>query len=240
MAGGRTAPESPGSGPNTTSVAVQALWAAGSRPGASASLARARAFLRRAQNADGGFPAVVGGESQALTTAWVAVALHTLGEDPGRPPWDRSGGPLLALSRLQLEDGGVRNARGSARASVWATSQAALAFARGPLPLGPRALRPVPPRAPRLVWREPADGDRPGGPLIVRYRDDEGGTGVNPARVRLRVGGRDVTARALVTAFALRLPSSAVPARAAPVSLSLEDRAGNASAISWRLPGPGR
>ena len=234
------APESPGSGPNTTSAALQALWVAGARPATSSALTRARAFLRAAQNPDGGFPAVMGGETQALTTAWVAVALHTVGEDPGEKPWNRSGGPLTALRGMQLANGGVRNERGSTSASVWATSQAALALARGPLPLGPRSLRPVPDRTPRVVWHEPAAGEPSRGPVIVRYRDDEGGTGIDPVRVRLRVGGRDVTRRALVTPFALRLPESAVPKGPAMVSLSLQDRAGNASAVAWRLSGEGR
>ncbi len=73
----------------------------------------------------------------------------------------------------------------------------------------------------------------------MRYRDDEGGTGVDPSRVRLRVGGRDVTRRALVTPFALRLPSSDVRPGAA-VRLALRDRAGNARAVGWTLAGDGR
>jgi hypothetical protein len=140
---------------------------------------------------------------------------------------------------MQLANGGVRNERSSSAASVWATSQAALALARGPLPLGPRALRPVPARVPRVLWRDPAPGEPTRGPLVVRYQDDEGGTGIDPARVRLRVGGRDVTRRALVTPFALRLPAADVIPGAA-VRLALKDRAGNASAVAWRLAGSGR
>jgi hypothetical protein len=234
------APESPGSGPNTTSAAVQALVAAGRRPGRSPALASARRFLASAQNVDGGFPAVIGAGSTALTTAWVAVALHALGEDSDGPRWNREGGPLMYLRRLQLPDGGVRNMRGSRESSVWATSQAALAFSRRPLPLGPRSERPVPRRAPRVVWREPAAGGRVTGPVIVRYRDDDGGTGVDPAAVRLSVGGRDVTERALVTPFALQYPGDAVPARRVTVRLALADRAGNATASSWRIRGAGR
>ena len=232
--------ESPGSGPNTTSAAVQALVAAGRRPGRSSALASARQFLASAQNGDGGFPAVVGAGSTALTTAWVAVALHALGEDPARAPWSREGGPLMYLRRLQLPDGGVRNMRGSSGSSVWATSQAALAFARRPLPLGPRSERAVPRRVPRVVWREPAAGGRVTGPVIVRYRDDDGGTGVDPGAVRLTMGGRDVTDRALVTPFALQYPGDAVPAGRVTVRLTLADRAGHATASRWRIRGPGR
>jgi hypothetical protein len=97
----------------------------------------------------------------------------------------------------------------------------------------------VPERTPRVLWREPAHGEPTRGALTVRYRDEEGGTGIDPARIRLSVGGRDVTRRALVTPFALRLPAREVRPGAA-VRLALRDRAGNASAAAWRLAGDGR
>lgn len=128
----------PRSGPNTTAEAVQALAAAGRAPAFSASLRRARQFLLGAQNRDGGFPAVVGGESTALTTAWVALSIRALDERSSRPPWSRAGGPLAFLARLQRADGGVRNSAASTAPSTWATSQAALAFAGRPLPLPAR------------------------------------------------------------------------------------------------------
>jgi hypothetical protein len=218
-----------GRDPNTTSVAVQALVAAGRTPGRATSLRRAREFLRRVQNPDGGFPAVVGGESTALTTAWVTVALRTLGDRPDRPPWNRGGGPVRLLRQLQLPDGGVRNSRESTSASVWATSQAALAFAPGPLPLRPRGGRQTPPRTPKAVLREFR-----GGGLVVRYRDDQGGTGVDPSSVRVRVGGQDVTAEARVTASILELPRG-VPAGRSTVALTIADRAGNARSVLWEV-----
>jgi hypothetical protein len=85
-----------------------------------------------------------------------------------------------------------------------------------------------------MLWRDPAPGEPTRGPLTVRYQDDEGGTGVDPARVRLSVAGRDVTARAHVTPFALRLPAAEL-APGAAVRLALQDRAGHASAVGWRL-----
>ncbi|WP_217921030.1 prenyltransferase/squalene oxidase repeat-containing protein [Miltoncostaea oceani] len=228
------------SAPITTADAVQALVAAG-RPAATApSLARARAFLLRAQNPDGGFPTVVGGDSTALTTAWVTLAIRALGERSSRPPWNRSGGPLALLARLQGADGGVRNSDVPAPPSVWATSQAALAFAGRPLPLRPASSGPPPDRAPRVVGREPLGGGRLNGALVARFVDDDGGTGVDPASVTLRVAGRDVTARAAVTSSTIVLPPAAVPPGDVRVRLSLADRAGNAATVRWRVVAGGR
>jgi hypothetical protein len=71
---------------------------------------------------------------------------------------------------------------------------------------------------------------------VVRYRDDQGGTGVDPASVRVRVGGRDVTAEARVTGTVLELPPEGVPAGAATVALTIADRAGNARSMLWEVP----
>jgi hypothetical protein len=232
-------PEAPGSGPNTAAAAVQALVAAG-RTRRAPPLRRARSFLRRAQNSDGGFSAVVGGQSTALTTAWVVLAIRALGERPADAPWRRGGGPLALLRALQLPDGGVRNARDSAAASSWATAQTAIAFAGRPLPLRPRFTRPTPRRAPRVVGLEPAPGAVVTGPLVVRYRDDREGTGIDRAAVRLRVAGRDLTARARVTSASLRLPSFLVPSGTVSVELLLVDRAGNRRTTRWSVIGPDR
>jgi hypothetical protein len=233
--------EDPRSGPNTTAVAIQALVAAGRDPTTSAPLRRARLFLLSAQNPDGGFPPVVGGPSTALTTAWVALAIRSFGDRSSLPPWDRAGGPLALLGSLQLPDGGVRNAAESKEASVWATSQAALAFSGKYLPYARRIPRPVPLRAPHVVARHPLSGGRlRGRALTVRYRDDAGGTGVDPAAVRLWIGGRELTRRATVTSAMLKLPRGWVPRGRATVSLSLSDRAGNGRSVRWRIVVPGR
>lgn len=175
----------PRSGPNTTAAAIQALVAAGRDPETSPALRRARLFLLSAQNTDGGFPPVVGGTSAALTTAWVAISIRALGDRPSRLPWDRSGGPLAFLRSLQLPDGGVRNATESPRSSVWATSQAALAFSGKYLPQRRRLARPVPLRAPRVVAR----GAPKGGRLLVRYRDDTGGPELTPTQCACACAG---------------------------------------------------
>jgi hypothetical protein len=78
------------------------------------------------------------------------------------------------------------------------------------------------------------------GPLVVRYRDDAGGTGVDPDRVRLVVAGVDVTSRAIVTSVAVQLAATAVPPGSVPVGLLIADRAGNARILRWRVVGRGR
>ncbi|MGD9570851.1 MAG: prenyltransferase/squalene oxidase repeat-containing protein [Thermoleophilia bacterium] len=228
--------------PITTADAIQALVAAGRVP-AAGSLRRARAYLLSVQNPDGGFPTVAEGPSTALTTAWVTLAIRALGERSSRPPWgDRSGGPLALLARLQGSDGGVRNAAGSTAPSVWATSQAALAFAGKPLPLAgpvPRAA-PPPDRAPRVLERTPLGGGRVDGRLVARYADDEGGTGIDPESVRLHVEGRDVTLMARVTSQDLVLSGLAIPSGTVRVRLTVADRAGNVTTVRWRVVGADR
>lgn len=226
----------PRSGPNATAAAIQALVAGGYDPETSSTLRDARLFLLSAQNADGGFPSVVGGSSVALTTAWVAVSIRAIGERPSDVPWDRAGGPLVFLRSLQMPDGGVRNSAESTEASVWATSQAALAFSGTYLPHRRRIGRRVPLRAPWVVARPPLKGSS----LMVRYRDDAGGTGVDPRSVRVRVGGRDLTARAIVTPHQLLLPRGLVPPGRPVIRLALADRAGNERAVRWRVDRPGR
>ena len=79
-------------------------------------------------------------------------------------------------------------------------------------------------------------GEPRGGGLVVRYRDDQGGTGVDPASVHVSVGGRDVTDEARVTARILELPSRRVPAGRSTVALTISDRAGNARSVQWKVP----
>lgn len=75
---------------------------------------------------------------------------------------------------------------------------------------------------------------------MVRYRDDDGGTGVDPHAVRVQVAGRDVTGRAVVTPNQLLLPRGLVPPGRPMIRLSLADRAGNGRSVRWRVDQPGR
>lgn len=96
-----------GSDTNTTSLAVQALIAAGDSI-SSSTIISAVAFLEGAQTADGGFPYAPGPEapSDANSTGYVVQALIAAGEDPLSPRWTVSGTtPIDYLLSLQLPDG---------------------------------------------------------------------------------------------------------------------------------------
>ena len=98
---------------------------------------RAAAFLVRRQNADGGFPLVPGGASNAQSTAWAIQGLLAAGRDPAKVR--RSRDPLAYLRSLTSPSGEVRYSRTSRQTPVWVTAQAVMALARKPLPLKPVA-----------------------------------------------------------------------------------------------------
>ncbi|MCU0308658.1 MAG: hypothetical protein MUE51_13000 [Thermoleophilia bacterium] len=215
-----------------TASAVQALAAAGLRRRGAAMLA-ARRFLIAAQRPDGGFAAAGGGAADVPATAWAAMAVRALGERADAPPWSRGGGPLARLAALQGADGAL----GAGALPAWVTAQAGLALAGARLPVRPPAALTRRDPAPRVLGREPAGGDRVGVALIVRFSDGPG-AGVDPARVRVLLGGADLTAQARITPFSLQLPAAAVPPGPVEVTLTLADRAGNGRVSRWTVVGP--
>lgn len=214
-----------------TGAAVQAL-AALRVPAPAGVMRRARAWLARSQRRDGGWGAVPGAPSTAVDTAWAVLALRGLGEDPAGARWRRrAGGPLALIARHQSRDGAVAD-RADGSPSALALRLSVRALRTVPLwvppPLAPRA-----DRAPVVVRRAPAPGAAPGPLVLVVFRDDPGGTGVDPRRVRVASDGRDVTDRALVTPFGLQLPAAVLGRLPARVVLRLVDRAGNARVVRW-------
>jgi prenyltransferase beta subunit len=96
---------------NTTALAIRALLAAGEPVNAPA-IRAGIAFLRQAQNADGGFPYTPAeapepsSPSDANSTAYVVQALYAAGQDPASRCWaSRSQTPLDYLRARQLLDG---------------------------------------------------------------------------------------------------------------------------------------
>ena len=213
-----------------TATGIQALRAA-RIPVADAVVAGARTRLLALRDPTGGFA------RSAIPTAWAIVAIRSLGERPGRGVWAHGGSPLAVLDSLQAADGGVRPTPAS-RPSVFATAVAALAWSGRVLPVDP-GRQATPDRTPRVVRRTPASGDVVRGVFSVRYVDERGGTGVDPARTTIRVNGRDVTRHARITPFTLQVRPSALPPGPLAISVRVRDRAGHAAVAEWSVVGPG-
>lgn len=121
-----------------TAAALQALAALGGRR---AALRSAVAFLRDAQNPDGGLPQLPGGTSNAQSTAWAIQGFAAAGVRLREVRRGGSRTPLAYLRSLVAPDGSVRYSRTSDQTPVWVTAYAALGLARRPLPLRPSGAR---------------------------------------------------------------------------------------------------
>jgi hypothetical protein len=124
-----------GSDIDDTAAAVQAIAAAGA--GRRSALARAGAFLVRAQRPDGGYPQQPGGESNAQSTAWAIQGLTAAGRNVASLTREGSRSPLGYLQTLVAPDGSVRYSRTGAQTPVWVTAQALTALAQKPFPISP-------------------------------------------------------------------------------------------------------
>ncbi len=114
--------------PRSASVPVSANSGAG--------VEHAVAFLLRAQNLDGGFPAQPGGESNAQSTAWAVQGLTATGRNVEEIHRSGSRSPLGYLQSLLAPNGSVRYSRTSTQSPVWVTAEALTALARAPFPIG--------------------------------------------------------------------------------------------------------
>jgi hypothetical protein len=121
-----------GSDVDDTAAVAQALVAADVRGRA---LARAAAYLVRAQNPDGGFPQQPGGASNAQSTAWAIQGLTAAGRDASRLTRSGSRSPVAYLQSLLAPDGSVRYSRTGSQTPVWVTAQALTGLAAKPLPV---------------------------------------------------------------------------------------------------------
>jgi energy-coupling factor transport system substrate-specific component len=119
-----------------TAAALQAAIDASGRRGG-AVVARAVAYLRRAQNPDGGFPQQPGGESNAQSTAWAIQGLDAAGVNVAAVKRSRSRSPLAYLESLMAPNGSVYYSRTSAQSPVWVTAEALTALAGKPFPIAP-------------------------------------------------------------------------------------------------------
>jgi energy-coupling factor transport system substrate-specific component len=115
-----------------TGAALEAF--AGSAPAASR---RAVAFLRAAQNRDGGFPSEPGGSSDSQSTAWAVQGLIADRVNPARITTHRSPSPLRYLRSLITGSGAIDYARGVPLTPVWVTAEVIPALDGKPFPLRP-------------------------------------------------------------------------------------------------------
>ncbi|MBN2004618.1 MAG: hypothetical protein JXA21_14780 [Anaerolineae bacterium] len=132
---------------NSTALALQALIAAGEAPTATAVIS-GLAYLKQAQNVDGGFPydpaSSTGTGSDVNSTAYVVQALLATGEDPLSGAWATDpttgtlviGGanPIAFLLEMQLPDGSFEWQAGLGFSQM-ATQQAATALLYRPFPV---------------------------------------------------------------------------------------------------------
>lgn len=119
-----------------TAAALQAVIDASGRRGGSV-VARAVAYLGRAQNPDGGFPQESGGESNAQSSAWAVQGLDAAGVNVSAVKHGHSRSPLAYLESLMAPNGSVYYSRTSAQTPVWVTAEALTALAAKPFPVAP-------------------------------------------------------------------------------------------------------
>jgi hypothetical protein len=108
---------------------------------------RAARFIASAQNSDGGFPSLPGGNSNAQSTAWAIQGLLAAGANPAALHRGGAPSPLAYLQSLQAADGHIRYAHGGDQTPVWVTGEALVALAGKPFPLAP--VLAAPSNAPR-------------------------------------------------------------------------------------------
>jgi hypothetical protein len=101
-------------------------------------------------------------------------------------------------------------------------------------PIGAIATAPRDLTAPRIVAVTPTQGQRvdANGVTWVVARMTDQGSGIDPASVRMRLDGRDVTPKAHVAAGQVRFGDGLRPGRHV-AEIVVRDRAGNTSRASW-------
>jgi prenyltransferase beta subunit len=124
---------------NSTSLAIQALVAAGVKP-SDPSVKKAIEFLKTQQNKDGGFPFVTpssfGTDSDTTSTAWVLQALVATGQDIESKTWIKAAiTPMGFLMSMQNASGGFAYQKAVPDDSLLSTAQAIPALMGKPFPI---------------------------------------------------------------------------------------------------------
>jgi hypothetical protein len=176
-----------------TGAAIQALIAAGR--GRNDAVDEGVAYLRGAQNPDGGFPEFPGNpESNVASTAWATQAIWAVGENP--ESWRSGSGlgseePLDYMESLQQTDGHIRWKRSQDLNGIWMTAYCSVALGghTWPIPEVPRSEEPDEPRQPgegggvQVGNGVIAAGGGKGAPLFSRPKPQSQGRTPGGARV---------------------------------------------------------
>jgi Domain of unknown function (DUF4430) len=121
----RELPPGEGSTGRDVDSAALAAWALALR-GRHAKARRFAAFVRSSQGADGGFPTMPGGPSNAQSTGVALVALRVTGLGPRSAAATGGPSPLDYLASLSRDDGSIPYDENSSPTPVWTTAQALL------------------------------------------------------------------------------------------------------------------
>jgi prenyltransferase beta subunit len=150
--GGGELPGEPESEVDMTGAAIEALNAAGRHQAAQQVEQTAFAYLKQAQDSNGGFPEEPGNsEPNVASTAWVVQAMWSAGINP--ETWSTHSGltteePLGYMASMQQEDGHIRWETSSEENGVWMTAYVTPAFAGDPLPIPAVPYEPLPSEPP--------------------------------------------------------------------------------------------
>jgi hypothetical protein len=150
---------------NTTGLALQALAAVGAA--SDPAVAKAVAYLRAQQNADGGFAyqKAPDAASDSNSTAMAIMGLLAAGEDPAGATWTQGGkGPVAFLLQMQNASGALRYQQTQPEDNAGATYQALPALVELTLPITPVA-QPILAPAPGGAVGMPRTGQGPDGAL---------------------------------------------------------------------------
>jgi Squalene-hopene cyclase C-terminal domain/Prenyltransferase and squalene oxidase repeat len=182
-----------------TGAAIQALIAAGR--GRNEAVEAGIAYLRDAQNADGGFSEFRGNsESNVASTAWATQGIWAVGENPEM--WRAGPGleaeePLGYMESMQQPDGHIRWKQSQDLNGIWMTAYCSVALGgqTWPIPEAPSSSDPVqPPKAGEGEGTQSGDGVIAGGgskgaPLFSRPKPQSKGRTPGGKRVAHEVPG---------------------------------------------------
>lgn len=210
-----------------TSLAVQALAAAGVGS-KSAVVQDAASFLQTLQTADGGFSDVAGGSPNIVATAWAMEGLLAAGDDPDQLG---SGHDLDSFLASSLQKNG---SYGPATDAVQATAQAVIVLAGRTLPVAPATGEVTADFTPQFGSVVPRAGARlASASLLVRiaYHDSPYGPGLVTSAISVRLDGHDKTRASNISATHLTARLLHLRNGRHTLVVSVPDEAGNVAVL---------